>query len=234
MSTLKLIIKLSYNGTAMKNFNILTGTRILEEVDSPVNGKVRVVQSVGWGTSVQAGDLTQSGGVVHGVWKHSLKKVSSIKNQVSNCLILGLGGGSCAKLVRKHWPDSKIVGIELDPVMVDLGMKYLGLSQADVDIKITDAFEYCEKALKKGNKHDLVLVDMYVGQEVPLQVEKEDFIKTTQNLMEDSAISVFNRLYFGEKRGLAESFRKKLEKYYASVTPVYPEANVMYVCSNKE
>jgi spermidine synthase len=215
----------------MSKFNVLTGTRVIEEVDSPINGKVRVVQSFGWGNSVQAGNLTQSGGVVRDVWKYSLNKVKASNFKVSSCLILGLGGGSCARLIKKNWPSSKIVGVELDPIMVDMGMKYLGLGEVGVDIRLEDAERFCKNAIKNREKYDLVLVDMYVGEQIPQKFDSSDFIFTTKNLMEEKAKSVFNRLYFGEKRGLAESFRKKLESSFSEVVPVYPEANVMFICS---
>jgi len=214
----------------MKKFNLLTGTRVLEEVDSAVNGKVRVIQSLGWGNYVQAGELTQSGGVLHGVWKYSLRKVKTQISNVKTCLILGLGGGSCARLVRRDWPSAEIIGVEIDPVMVDLGMKYLGLGKVGVDIKTMDATEYCKDAISKQEKHDLVLVDMYVGSDIPVQFETDEWVETTKKLLNDGAVAVYNRLYFDEKRGMAERFRKRLEKAFSSVDPVYPEANVMYVC----
>lgn len=212
-------------------FNLLTGSRILEEVDSPINGKVRVIQSIAWGNHVQAGSLTQSGGVVMGVWRYSLKKVRGQKPEVKSCLILGLGGGSAARLVRKYWSDAEITGVELDPVMIDLGMKYLGLASVKVNIKIQDAIEFCQKVLAENKKYDLVLIDIYVGDKIPEKFETEDFVKNVKELVAENGTCVFNRLFFDENKGYAIHFGKKLEKYFAKVTPIYPEANVMFVCN---
>ncbi|MCH7641293.1 fused MFS/spermidine synthase [Patescibacteria group bacterium] len=213
-----------------KKFDLLTGTRVLEEVESPVNGKVRVVQSIAWGNHVQVGKLTQSGGVVFDVWQATLRKVRKMKPEIQDCLILGLGGGSAARLVRRYWKEAEIIGVEIDPIMIDLGMRYLGLSRLGVDIKVEDAREFAKNQVKDNKKYDLVLVDVYVGDKVPEDFEKDEFIELAKKLVNDDGLIVFNRLFYGEKKGEAFLFRKKLEKYFPNITPVYPEANVMFVC----
>ena len=55
--------------------NFFMGTKILKEVNSPVNGKIRVVRTLGLGTYLQAEGLTQSGGIVDGFWRRLLGKV---------------------------------------------------------------------------------------------------------------------------------------------------------------
>jgi len=204
--------------------NFLGGIRILEEVDSPINGKLVVMSDFAWGTYITAEGLTQSGGVAVKIWKTTLKKISKCQN----CLILGLGGGGNAKLVRKIWPKAKIVGVEIDPLMIKLGTRYLGLGMNGVDIKIEDAFHFVKKESKK---YDLILVDTYIGDEFPQKFESEEFLKLVKKLLTKKGIAIFNRLYYGEKRLLAMQALKKLEKVFPKVEVVYPEANVMFMCS---
>ena len=82
----------------------MLGTTILKERTSKYNGSLRVVRSWGLGTYIQSDGLTQSGGVVEGIWRQTIKKVKSKSEKVKSVLILGLGGGTVAKLVRKDWP----------------------------------------------------------------------------------------------------------------------------------
>ena len=226
--------------------DFLTGVKVLEEVVSPINGKVRVLKSLGLGTYIQVENLTQSGGVVYGVWKSTLKKLKNSKNpKLKNCLILGLGGGSAAKLVRKFWPEASITGVDIDPVMVEMGKKHMGLT--GVEIAISDAEKYLltishppashtRKRFGRGQpsniKFDLILVDLYVGYEVPEKFQTENYIRLVRLNLERSGKAVFNRLYFGEKRAQAMKFAKKLEKVFSKVEYFYPEANVMFICSN--
>ncbi|HJX45617.1 MAG TPA: hypothetical protein VJ399_00400, partial [Patescibacteria group bacterium] len=92
----------------MNRSNILLGTKILEERESDNNKKIVVLKTLGLGTYIQVDGLTQSGGVVEGIWKKTLKKILNSKTQINNCLILGLGGGSASRIVEKYWPQAKI------------------------------------------------------------------------------------------------------------------------------
>ena len=48
-------------------------------------------------------------------------------------------------------------------------------------------------------------------------------------MLSDDGVIVFNRLYYAEKRKLAESFSSKLERKFRTVERVFPEANIMFV-----
>jgi len=215
----------------MKIKDLLSGVVTLEEADSPINGKISVVKSLGFGTYLQVGNLTQSGGVVSGIWKKTLLKIKTLINEPQNILILGLGGGSCAKLSRKLWPYSIITGVDFDKTIVELGVKYLDLGKDSAEIVVSDAFEFVEKAVRNKNVYDLITVDLFVGQEFPVIFESDDFLKNVKSILSDGGIAVFNRLFFNEKRSQSMKFGEKLEKYFSKVEYFYPEANVMLICA---
>lgn len=75
-------------------------------------------------------------------------------------LILGLGGGSVARLARALAPDAEIVGIEFDPEVVRLARKHLELDALDIQVEIADAFEWLKSA--KG-RYDAILEDVFIG-----------------------------------------------------------------------
>ena len=198
------------------------GTKILGEKKSKFNGNLRVVNSFGLGTYIQSDGLTQSGGVVEGIWKQTLKKVHRSLSNIESVLILGLGGGTVAKLILKEFPDAKIKGVDIDPLIIGLGKKYLGLNENDIDIKIQDA------AKPVSGKFDLVVVDLYKGDEFPGKFEDEKFLR----ILGKNKFVIINRLYYREKKVLAEEFGKKLKKVFKRVEYFYPEANMMFFCYN--
>ena len=208
----------------------LFSPKVLEETSSPINGKITVLKSFGFGTYIQVGDLTQSGGIVYDVWRASLGKVRKIKHSLEKALILGLGGGTNAQIIREFWPPAQITGVDIDPVMVEMGKKYLGLK--DVRTVIRDATDFTEGEVKKGNKYDLVLVDTYLGDTFPEKLESDVFLGKVKKLLEPGGVVVFNRLYYDEKRPQAMRFGAKLEKYFSEVDYVFPEANLMLLCYN--
>ena len=209
--------------------DFLSVNKVLEEVDSPVNGKIRVVRTLGLGTYLQAEGLTQSGGIVDGFWRRLLGKVKKEKPEIKNCLILGLGGGSAAMRVKKLWPQAEVTGVDVDPLMIELGRKYLGLD--GVKVVIEDASDFTIDADRKSQKYDLILIDTYLGSSYPPEFERDDFLIRMKRLLKNNGLAVFNRLYYGEKRPAAMRFGAKLEKVFVRVDSFFPEANLMFLCS---
>ncbi|KKQ46384.1 MAG: hypothetical protein US62_C0001G0027 [Candidatus Woesebacteria bacterium GW2011_GWA1_37_8] len=222
----------------MSKLNLLTGTLLKEIIESPINGEITVIKSVAFGTYLSVGNLTQSGGILQEIWKKTLRKIRNYKlparnttrsvagGEISNCLILGLGGGSVAKVIRKYWPVAKITGVDIDPKMVEMGKKYLGLGELGVKVVISDA----EKFLATKSKFDLICIDLYLGDKYPDKFEKEQFIKLVKKTLSPKGIAVFNRLYYGEKRKEAALFGEKLKKHFYKVDWFFPEANLMLIC----
>ncbi|OGM78915.1 hypothetical protein A2382_03415 [Candidatus Woesebacteria bacterium RIFOXYB1_FULL_38_16] len=207
-----------------------SGRRVLVEVESKLNGKLTVVRDLPWGTYIMGGGLTQSGGVAQKVWKDSLGEVLKRKRGgVKEAVILGLGGGSIAGLIERFWTGAKITGVDIDPVIVDLGKKYLGLRR-DVEVILGDAYGFVVKKEKLTRQYDLICIDTYVKDEFPKKFEKEKFLKGVKEILKKDGVVVFNRLYYGEKIKEANEFEKKLEKIFDRVERVYSEANVMFIC----
>jgi spermidine synthase len=218
----------------------MLGTKILETRKSKYNGVLRVVKTWGIGTYIQAEGLTQSGGIVETIWRTTLKNISHNKSLakseldksliINHCLILGLGGGTVAKLVRKYWPDAKIVGVDIDPVMVELGKKYLDLDKQNVQILISDASNP-PNTPNLPKTYDLVVVDLYQGDKFPKVFGTKNYIQLVGSLLASRGTAIFNRLYYGDKKKEAAiAFGKKLEKVFNSVEVYYPITNVMFLC----
>jgi len=208
----------------MANYNTkMLGTKTLEERESKFNGHLKVSRSLGFGTYIQADGLTQSGGIVGVIWKPTLKKIKDQKLKIKSCLVLGLGGGTAAKYIRLFWPDAKITGVDIDPDMIALGKKYLGLDQINVEIKIQDAYNF------KG-KFDLVIIDLYNGEHFPEKFGDTQFLNKVKLSLTENGVAVFNRTYYGDKRPETVKFGNKLKKIFSDVEWFYPEANLLFIC----
>ena len=120
--------------------------------------------------------------------------------------------------------------MDIDPKMVELGKKYLSLN-SDVRVIISDAYGFLKTYNLKPITYDLILIDLYVGDEFPKKFESDAFLKLVYLLLTVNGVAIFNRLYYGEKRPQATKFENKLEKVFKKVEVVFPEANVMFVCS---
>lgn len=212
--------------------NLLEGRVVLTRVSSPVNGELVVIRDVAFGTYIHGGGLPQSGGLAEEIWRSSLNALKGRKFSPKNVLIIGLGGGSIAKIVRKNWKEAKITGVDIDNVIVDLGKRYMKLDKSNVDIHIKDASDFIKEEVKKKNKYDLICFDTYVQQDFPKKFESVKFIKEVEKMLAKDGKAIFNRLFGPEDRDDAIKFESNLMEVFPNVERFYPEANVMFLCSN--
>jgi spermidine synthase len=75
-------------------------------------------------------------------------------------LIMGLGGGSAARIVRALAPDARIVGVELDPAVVRAARDHFDLDDLDVEVVVADALVFLRG---DERRYDAVLEDVFVG-----------------------------------------------------------------------
>lgn len=75
-------------------------------------------------------------------------------------LLLGLGGGSAARVVRALAPRARIVGVELRAEVVEQARAHFDLDALDLEVRIGDARQVVREV---GRDFDLVLEDVFVG-----------------------------------------------------------------------
>lgn len=205
--------------------------QILEEKESPFNGKITVVKTLE-GTRLMVGGISQSGWLMKKVWNVALKKISkdrSDKPKTDSVLILGLGGGSIAELVQKYWPSAKITGVDIDPSMVELGKKYLGLGKINnLKIELIDANEFLKRSSLQES-FNLVIVDIYKGIKVPKEFTTQEFVEKIFQVVSSGGVAVFNRLYSEVERKESDSFGRMVGAVFPVSTLVKPEANIIFI-----
>ena len=219
------------------NFVSFLIPQTIEKFNSSFNGEIRVVKFLGKPRIIVKG-LIQSGGMIELIWGKGIKKIAKLLRpeadrpldencQIVNCLILGLGGGTAAKIIHNKFPKAKIIGVEIDPVMIKLGKKYFGLDKLkNLTIINDDAL----KTLPRLRiKYDLVLVDLYLGDQIPLKSESETFLRHLKKLLGKHGIIIFNRLFYGKNRQTTENFIKKLDKIFPRTELIRAWSNLLVV-----
>lgn len=183
----------------------------LEVRISRFNGKIEVWR-YGSQISLRVDGLTQSGGLMKEIWEKAMKAVDT---PVNGILILGLGGGTAAKAAKQYWPQARITGVDIDPVMVEMGEKYLGL--VGVTKIRANAAEWIKQV---GQKFDLVIVDLYRGMTVPKFSAGEIFLKQLQRV---GRTVLFNRLKLKGQNN--KVFKDKLRRIWGQVKIIKTPAN---------
>lgn len=75
-------------------------------------------------------------------------------------LILGLGGGSAARIVRALASSARITGVEFDAEVVRAARRWFDLDQLGVEVVQGDARRYLERTRKR---FDFIVDDVFVG-----------------------------------------------------------------------
>lgn len=126
-------------------------------------------------------NANQSHGSLHTIWQRAFRQVLSTEEPPASVLLLGLGGGSVVKILRDdRGIGAPITALELDPVMVRIAMDHFGLQgYPDVDVIIGDAFA---KLNELTGPYDLVVVDVFVDDQVPAVMAKPEVIDRLMSL----------------------------------------------------
>ena len=88
-------------------------------------------------------------------------------------LILGLGGGSAARIVRALAPRAVIVGVEQDPEVLRAAREHFDLDEIGVQIVESDARRYLGRTRRQ---FDAILEDVFVG--TARTIRKPDWLPT--------------------------------------------------------
>ncbi len=137
-------------------------------------------------------------------------------------LILGLGGGTVARQLRRFLPDIRIVGVEIDPGVVDVARRHLHLGD-DVEVHVQDAYEF----LAEGKERfDAVIDDLFLSgasDVVRSRVPDGDTLKLVRSRVKDGGVVVANLITdVGEHAAVRAAARRGYREAFAQTRIVTP------------
>lgn len=218
--------------------------RTAYKTKSKFSGEIEVKEQLGRYT-LHVNNLIQSGGMIEGIWKKPLRFAQG-KLSVSNCLILGLGGGTVVQLIAGHsarphfclckkvkalYPGAKIIGIEIDSEIIKIGKKFFGLNKIEnLEIINIDAFDWIKTCSDDSNhlnkKFDLIIVDLYIGDEFPKKAMNNEFLKKLKKLLSKKGMVIVNWL----KNKDVGHLRNKLTTNFSQVESLDSRTNLFLIC----
>ena len=160
---------------------------------------------------ITSGSYTQSKKIeqknlTSGYWYYQANAVT-LEKENPRILILGFGGGTIGTLLKQKYPRSIIDGVEIDPVMIELGERFLGLKTEGFNIVNGDAIEFVSQ---NKNQYDYICVDLYIEDIVSKEVETKAFYeKLKESLTPMGKVSI-NRIYQRDK-GEEAAYQRYLE-----------------------
>jgi len=81
-------------------------------------------------------------------------------------LMLGLGGGTALRQIRRLLPKVAITAVEIDDKMVDIARRYMKIDELGLDVVVDDAYRYLENC---EERFDIIIDDVYMGKDADVE-----------------------------------------------------------------
>ena len=208
--------------------NLFTGLKVpkvIFETSSELNEHIQVVQ-IGNTRKIKVDDIEQS--ISHTspmcerlYWGKVIEVVKKEVPELKKALIFGFGGGTIAHLLSQNFAGAEIIGVELDPVMVEIARDYFDIgSIPNLRVIIEDALRVAvapgEYNLKEHD-FDMLLVDVYVGQKYPDLGKSGNFIGSIKKLVKPGGLIIFNRIYREDHQDDVNIFIDYVSEFFDNV-----------------
>jgi len=141
---------------------------------------------------LNSANANYSYGGLYDLFKLIFKQIPIDWKNTSDILILGFGAGCTVPLIKQYNPESRIVGVEADSKVIELGRKYFNIDSLEkTTITCDTALNYVTNT---NQKFDLVIIDVYVDINVPNEVESRTFLQRLKLVLNQNGLVIFNKL----------------------------------------
>lgn len=208
--------------------NYLT-TQTIKEYRSLHNGLIQVVLAFNRPRLI-IGGMLQSGRLMQKVWNKAIGQVKKKGQKVEQALIIGLGCGDVAFEIQKYYPRAQMTGVEIDDQVIEAAQCYFNLATIkNLKIAIDDGVKYADKLAKQkaGKKFDLIIVDAFIGKQIPKGFKTKKFFTALTRLLAHNGAVIYNHLFFKEHKEKAKSFIQNLEKVFGEITLMRTRSNLL-------
>jgi len=120
-------------------------------------------------------------------------------------LMIGLGGGTLASAFSHILPNAEIDVVEIDPAMLRIAKEYFNFRPTPkVRTFVEDGRVYVKRALARGEKYDLVILDAFDDIYIPAHMMTKEFLNEVEQVMSADGVLAANT-YCNSKRYDSES-----------------------------
>ncbi len=161
---------------------------ITKKVKSEFNGTLEITWYNGK-KYLNTKNANYSYGSLQKILKTGLQKIDL--SDCKNVLILGFGGGSVIKTLRKDFSyRENITAVDIDPVIIKIAKEEFNVSKFEnLEIICDDAFKFVEK---NNKRYDLIIVDLFIDTEIPSPFYQIPFWENIIKASSDEASILFN------------------------------------------
>lgn len=194
---------------------------ITKEVESDFSGTLEITWKKGRKV-LDSRSANYSYGALQEVLRVGLNHTSW--KRTGHALVLGMGAGSVIEeLVNGFDHSGPITGVEWDSAIIELAYREFNLNQyPQVQVVEDDAFQWMEECVE--GVFDLIVVDLFIDDQVHPDVLSELFINRLKTLAKESAGILINA---GMK---SDSGHEIFREFGFTPVPIIDHPNSLWVC----
>jgi spermidine synthase len=116
-----------------------------------------------------------------------------LKPDPHSILVIGLGGGTLPRTLRKLLPNADIDVVEIDPAVTRVAKEYFGY-QTDAHSQVfeEDGRAYVRRILRTDRRYELIMLDAYDHQYIPEHLLTQEFLAQVRALLVPGGIVAAN------------------------------------------
>ncbi|GHO95010.1 spermidine synthase [Reticulibacter mediterranei] len=135
------------------------------------------------------------------------------KRQLQRVGIIGLAGGTMARLFTQVYGPVAIDGVELDPEVVNVGRQYFDMNEPNLHVYIQDGRTFLAATQKK---YDVVILDAMNQSHIPFQLATREFFHLIRDHLSPTGVVVLNAFHTRDYR-LVQAFVNTLSQVFPSI-----------------
>jgi spermidine synthase len=160
-------------------------------------------------------------------FRRAFEQLEAQRWQLKQALVLGMGLGSVPQLLERNFgqKDCHYTLVEIDPLIIDWATRTtLPKLKSKYQVVAADAILFVANS---SDKYDLIVIDIFIDDEVPTNIESRDFLQKIKLLLSPTGRVLCNRL------ADTEAQKARSQYYFDNVfLQVFPQARIIDVDTN--
>lgn len=148
-------------------------------------------------------------------------------------LVVGLGGGTLPSFLHKHYPETVIDTVDIDPDVVDVATKFFGFREdAMMHAYVEDGRQFIEKC---ETPYDIIFLDAYGSEDIPYHMATEEFLQAVRRATAPKGVVASNIFWAPENRlhdDMVRTYQEVFDAVYIVATKYGPNEIVLAMPAN--
>jgi spermidine synthase len=134
-----------------------------------------------------------------------------------SAVILGLGGGTVARLLAATAPRARLDGVEIDPAIVDTARRYFDLHEPNLAVHVEDARYFL---LTNDRRYNVITLDAFRQPYIPFQLTTQEFFSLARDRLRPGGVVAVNCGHTAQDYRLVDAMAHTMSTVFPTVVIV--------------